>query len=65
VAAGMLANRSDVPRPDLMLVEDTYFVDDGHHRVSVALRLDYLFLDAKVAQLHLKSQVTAEQPEEV
>ena len=50
VASGMIADYSSLPAPEFILFEDIYFVEDGHHRVSVARRLGYLFLDAKVTE---------------
>lgn len=58
VAAGMIANRAGLPQPDLVLVDDVYFVEDGHHRVSVAWRMGHLFLDANVSRLHLQEAVS-------
>lgn len=50
VASGMIADYSALPAPEFVLFEDTFFVEDGHHRVSVARRLGYLFLDANVTE---------------
>lgn len=37
-----------LPLVDLVQVGDTYFVRDGHHRVSVARELGYAYIDANV-----------------
>ncbi|MCA9894160.1 MAG: hypothetical protein KC615_14320 [Anaerolineae bacterium] len=50
VAAGMIRDFSALPTPEFILFEDIYYVEDGHHRVSVARRLGYLFLDANVTE---------------
>lgn len=40
-----------LPAIDVYLIGDTYFVADGHHRVSVAKALGYLYIDAKVIEI--------------
>lgn len=40
-----------LPAIDVYLIGDTYFVEDGHHRVSVAKALGYLYIDAKVIEI--------------
>jgi len=48
VATGMLQDMTTIPPLELIRVGEIYFVDDGHHRVSVALRLGYIYFDADV-----------------
>ena len=40
-----------LPAVDLIKVDDTYFVRDGHHRVSVAKALGAEYIDAHVTEL--------------
>jgi hypothetical protein len=40
-----------LPAVDLIKVGDTYFVRDGHHRVSVAKALKSTYIDAHVTEL--------------
>lgn len=47
VATAMLRG-SSLPPIELIQVGDTYFVKDGHHRISVARALGYRFLDAVI-----------------
>ena len=42
-----------LPAIDLLQVGDTYFVRDGHHRVSVAKALGANFIDANVTVLKI------------
>jgi hypothetical protein len=49
VATAML-DGIDLPPIELILVKDTYYVVDGHHRVSVAHMLGIQFLDAIVTR---------------
>ncbi len=37
-----------LPPVDLIQLGDTYFVRDGHHRISVARALGYAYIDANV-----------------
>lgn len=48
VAAGMIRDPSVFDPINVVQVGDEYYVKDGHHRVSVAKRLGYLFIDANV-----------------
>jgi hypothetical protein len=48
VAEMLLDDPTGVPAIQAVQVEDTYYVIDGHHRVSVARMLDHLYLDADV-----------------
>jgi hypothetical protein len=42
-----------LPAIDLLQVGDTYFVRDGHHRISVARAMGADYIDAKVTVLEL------------
>lgn len=48
VCTGMLSDPLLLPPVDLIQVGNLYYVDDGHHRVSVASILDHLAIDANV-----------------
>lgn len=50
VAIAMLADVTSLPPVELVQVGDSYYVIDGHHRVSVARTLGYLFIDADVTR---------------
>ena len=47
IARAFLRNES-LPPVELIQVDDTYYVRDGHHRVSVARSLGQAFIDAEV-----------------
>lgn len=62
-----IARLTDVPLPaiDLIKVGDTYFVRDGHHRVSVAKHSGQVEMEANVTEWDLtltEETVTAESP---
>jgi hypothetical protein len=44
----------DLPPVELYEIGDTYFVEDGHHRVSVARYHDVPTLEASVVEFHPK-----------
>ncbi len=46
--ASMCLTGECLPAVDLIKVDDTYYVRDGHHRVSVMRALGYRFVDANV-----------------
>ncbi|MCA9915019.1 MAG: hypothetical protein KC496_16810 [Anaerolineae bacterium] len=48
VAAGMIRNPTQFSPIRVVRVGDDYYIQDGHHRVSVARALNYLFIDADV-----------------
>ncbi len=48
VAAGMIRNMTQFSPIHVIQVGDDYYIQDGHHRVSVARALNYLFIDADV-----------------
>jgi hypothetical protein len=43
-----------LPAIDLLLVDDTYYVRDGHHRISVARALGADYIDAHVTVLEMR-----------
>jgi hypothetical protein len=43
-----------LPAIDLLQVGDTYFVRDGHHRISVARALGADYIDANVTVLEIR-----------
>ena len=43
-----------LPAIDLIQVGDTYFVRDGHHRISVARAVGAEYIDAKVTVLEIR-----------
>ena len=49
-----IANRKGAPLPPISVFRlgDRHFVDDGHHRVSVAQALGMVAIDAEVTELH-------------
>ena len=51
--ATALLHGLDLPPVDLILVGDTYFVVDGHHRISASRMLGYSHIDAVVTQWEL------------
>ena len=44
----------DLPPVDLVQVGDTYYVRDGHHRISVSRAMDQAYIDAQVTMLQLR-----------
>ena len=40
-----------LPAVELLKVGDDYFVEDGHHRVSVAYALEQAYIDAHVIEI--------------
>lgn len=48
IAVAAMDNEITLPPIDVVQVGDIYYVEDGHHRVSVAKGLDKLFIDANV-----------------
>jgi len=49
------ARLNDIPLPRVMLIQvgDSYFVRDGHHRISVARTLGEAYIDAEVVVWHI------------
>jgi hypothetical protein len=52
LAAAMM-DGENIPPVELVQVGETYYVVDGHHRVSVARALRHAYIDAVVTVLHL------------
>lgn len=50
--ASMMLQGAGLPPVDLIRVRDTYFVVDGHHRISVARMLGYTTIDAVISQAY-------------
>lgn len=50
IAAAMYQDKA-LPAIKVYLIGDTYFVEDGHHRVSAARALGRLFIDAIVTEI--------------
>lgn len=48
VAAGMIRNPGQFSPIRVVRVGEDYYIQDGHHRVSVAHALNYIFIDADV-----------------
>ncbi|MFZ6029497.1 MAG: hypothetical protein ACOYYS_17430 [Chloroflexota bacterium] len=48
----------DLPPVELIQVNDTYYVRDGHHRISVSRSLGQTYVDAQVTMMYLKSRVS-------
>lgn len=46
-----LTEGKGLPAIELLKVGDDYFVEDGHHRVSVAHALDQVYIDAHVIEI--------------
>ena len=46
----------DLPPVELVQVDDTYYVRDGHHRISVSRALGQNFIEAEVTIMRLQQQ---------
>ncbi len=46
-----------LPAVELVEVDGTYFVRDGHHRISVARAMGREFIDAEVVQMYLQKRI--------
>jgi len=55
--AFMVAGVGDVPPIDVYQLEDTYYVIDGHHRVSIARALGRDRIGAKVTQIKTRAPI--------
>ncbi len=58
--AFMVAGVGDVPPIDVYQLEDTYYVIDGHHRVSIARALGRDRIEAKVTQIKTRAPIGAD-----
>lgn len=54
IARAFLRNEA-LPPVELIQVDDTYYVRDGHHRVSVARSLGQAFIDAEVIAIQSRN----------
>jgi hypothetical protein len=52
----------DLPPIELIKIRDGYFVNDGHHRISVARALGQEIIDADVTVWHVIGQLAWEKP---
>lgn len=52
----MFIKGENIPAVELIRVGQSYFVRDGHHRISVAKALGKKFIDAKVTVFHLSEK---------
>lgn len=50
ICVAMLEEKA-LPAIKVYRIDNTYFVEDGHHRVSVAKALGYLYIDAIVIEI--------------
>lgn len=53
VCSGMLLDVNCLPPVELVQVGNAYYVIDGHHRVSAARALGYLYINATVTRWHV------------
>lgn len=61
IAAARLM-QSALPPVELIQVGDTYFVRDGHHRISVARALDEQYIEAEVTAWEVSGPLPKDQP---
>jgi hypothetical protein len=54
----------DLPPIDLVQIGDRYYVQDGHHRVSVARSLGQLGIEANVIRMQVENHALQDQKEE-
>ena len=59
IAKARLADR-ELPPVELIQVGDSYFVRDGHHRISVARALGENYIDAEVTQWQIEPLANGE-----
>jgi hypothetical protein len=57
--ASLVAQNTPLPPVELIQVDDSYFVRDGHHRISVAKDIGQKYVDAEVTVLELTKRPTA------
>ncbi len=60
VCMGMMQRLNTMPPIETVRIDQTYYVIDGHHRVSVARALGYIFIDGNVHVWALNHQVEGE-----
>ena len=51
--ASMMLQGKALPPVELVQADDSYFVIDGHHRISVSRMLGHLYIDAEVQSVAL------------
>jgi len=56
VGAGMIRNPTQFSPIRMIRVGEDYYIQDGHHRASVAKALNYLFIDADVTVWEMKDE---------
>lgn len=61
IAMAWLAGTA-LPPVELIQVGDIYFVQDGHHRISVSRALGITYIDAKVTVWNVDKSTSAENP---
>lgn len=57
--ASLVAQNTALPPVELIQVDDSYFVRDGHHRISVARDIGQKYVDAEVTVLELTERPRA------
>jgi len=60
--ASLVAQNTPLPPVELIQVGETYFVRDGHHRISVAKDVGQKYVDAEVTVLELTERQSAHVP---
>lgn len=58
--AFMMAGVGDVPPIDVYQLEDSYYVIDGHHRVSIARALGRDRIEAKVTEIKTRAPISSD-----
>ncbi|GAB4516495.1 MAG: hypothetical protein OHK0046_21960 [Anaerolineae bacterium] len=48
VAVAMMADTTQLPPVNVVQLDDVYYINDGHHRVSAARALGKIYVDANV-----------------
>lgn len=46
----------ELPPVDLIQVNDTYYVSEGHHRISVSRAMGQIYIDAEITIMRLRQQ---------
>jgi hypothetical protein len=54
VCVGMMKDRTQFAPVEMVQLANTYYVRDGHHRISVGKALGHLFIDANVTVWEIK-----------
>ncbi|MEL6270399.1 MAG: hypothetical protein AAFV33_06320 [Chloroflexota bacterium] len=53
VATGIMEDITHIPPIEVVQVGETYYVQDGHHRVSASKALGKIMIDANVTRWHM------------